>query len=159
MSLQALRFDNMDKVPASIPGFPLEFNPFHEMYRLVCRKSLAVAGHSSFVSHLALCFPETVALIEEMDFGVLHLEVGALKLESRNAIARRQWDVVRKHFAFASEVMEHADPELRDAIRVSYLGNLFYCEVSLNFAKARCMLPRNLAIALDAIERHYESLR
>ncbi len=158
MSLQALRFDNTEGMRASIPGFQ-DYNPFHEMYRLVCRKSLAVAGHSNFVSQLALCFPEAVARIEEMDFGVLHLEVGALKLESRDAMAKRKWDVLRKHFAFMSEVMEHADSKLRDAIRVSYLGSLFYGEVSLNHAKARSLLPRNLAIALDAVERHYESPR
>jgi len=47
---------------------------------------------------------------------------------------------------------------LHDAIGISYLGNLFYDEISINYAKARTLLPRRLAVALEIIERHYEEL-
>ena len=81
-----------------------------------------------------------------------------LKLETRDAINRRNWDTLRKHFVFVSEVMDEAGAELRETIMVSYLGSLFYGEISLNYAKARSLLPRNLVTALRTIEEHYENL-
>lgn len=158
MPLQALSVINTGEMPTGLQGFQLDENSFQDMYRVVCLKSLPVNGRSRFASHLALYFPEAAARIDESDFGILHLEVGALKLETRDAINRRNWDVLRKHFAFVSEVMQEAGPDLRDAIKVSYLGSLFYGEISLNYAKARSLLPRNLAAALGAIEEHYEGL-
>ncbi|HEY5994361.1 MAG TPA: hypothetical protein VIU46_07140 [Gallionellaceae bacterium] len=157
MALQAHGVINISGMPTGTPGFQLDESAFHEIYRLVCLKSLPVAGRSRFASHLALHFPEAAARIDDGDFGILHLEVGALKLETRGAINRRNWDVLRNHFAFVSELMEDGGAELRDALKVSYLGNLFYGETSLNYAKARSLLPRNLAVLLDAVENHYES--
>jgi hypothetical protein len=37
--------------------------------------------------------------------------------------------------------------------------NLFYGETSINFAKARTLMPKRLANALEIIERHYEELK
>ena len=65
---------------------------------------------------------------------------------------------MRTHFAFVDNLLEAAEPELHDAIGISYLGNLFYDEISINYAKARTLLPRRLAVALEIIERHYEEL-
>jgi len=158
MSLQAHGGKNMTGMPIGFLRLQLDYNSFHHLHRLVCLKSLHVAGNSRFASYLALHLPEAAMRIDEGDYGVLHLEVGALKLETRDAIARRNWDAVREHYVFVSLVMEDAGAELRDAIMVSYLGSLFYGEDSLNFAKARSMLPRDLAAALDAVERHYSSL-
>ncbi len=140
------------------PRSPLEYNSFYYLHKVICLKSLPVAGNSRFASHLALHFPEAAARINEYDFGVLHLEVGALKLATRDAIAQRDWDTVASHFAFVSEMLADGGPELRDALRVSYLGNLFYGETTLNYAKARSLLPRGLGAALADIESHYESL-
>ncbi len=158
MSLQALGVINVCGTPAGMPGFRLDENAFHDIYRLVCLKSLPHAGRSGFSGDLALHLPEAAARMDESDFGILHLEAGALKLESRDAIARRNWETVRKHFAFVSEAIAGAGPELYDALRISYLGNLFYGETSLNYSKARSLLPRNLAALLSAVEAHYESL-
>lgn len=157
MPMQALNVTNIGDKPSSTLGFQLDEKSFQDMYRLICLKSLPVSGRSRFASHLALHFPEAAARIDESDFGIMHLEVGALRLETRDAINRRNWDALRKHFAFVSQVMDEAGPELRDAITISYLGSLFYGEISLNYAKARSLLPRNLSAALRAIEEHYES--
>ena len=148
----------MGGVLAGIPRFQLDYNSFCDLQRMVSLKSLPVAGHSRFASHLALHFPEAAARIDENDFGVLHLEVGALKLATRDAIAKCDWNTVAEHFAFVAEMMEGAGAELRDALHVSYLGSLLYGETSLNYAKARSMLPKKLASALEKVERHYEYL-
>ena len=109
-------------------------------------------------SHLALYFPEVAAMMDEGDFGVLHLEIGVLKLATLDAIIRRDWETVKKHFIFIADLFEHAGTELCNALEISYLGNLLYGETSINFAKARSMLPKPLTIALEKIERHYEDL-
>ncbi len=158
MSLQVIGAINVSGMPANMPGFQLDENAFHDVYRLVCLKSLPLAGRSHFANLLALHLPEAAARIDDSDFGILHLEVGALKLVSRDAIARRNWNVLRTHFAFASEIMAEAGADLRDAIRISYLGNLFHSESSLNYAKARSLLPSNLAAILKTVEAHYDKL-
>lgn len=154
MSLQALNINNTTGIPRLQPNSSL----FQYPHRLACFKFIPVSEHTRFASHLALYFPDAAARIDEVDFGTLHLEVGALKLETRDAIAKRNWNAVRDHYVFISMVMEDAGAELRDAVRISYLGDLFYGETSLNYAKARSLLPRSLASALGAVEAHYEGL-
>src|SRR5271169_195146 len=83
---------------------------------------------------------------------------GLARAAKSNAIGRHDWDYVRKHFSFAANMLENAGAELRDALHVSYLGNLFYGETSLDYAKARILLPKPLAISLEKVERHYEDL-
>ncbi len=113
---------------------------------------------SSLANRLAQRFPEVAARIDESDFGILHLEVGALKLATQDAITAGDWHAVTKYFAFVAGLIEDAGDELRDAINVSYLGNLFYGEMSANYAKARTLLPKPLARALEQIENHFEDL-
>jgi hypothetical protein len=117
-----------------------------------------VDGNPLFADYLAVHFPEVVATIDEADFGKPHLEVDALKLATRNAILNRDWTTVQSHFTFVDGVLETAKTELHEAIGISYLVNLFYGETSLDFAKARTLLPRRLAAALEIMERHYEEL-
>jgi hypothetical protein len=143
---------------SGMPRFQLDYKSLRVLQGLVSLKSLPLQGNSRFASRLALYFPEVAERIDESDFGILHLEVGALKLATRNAIVRHDWDVVRQHFAFVAKMLEDAGAELRDAFHVSYLGSLLYGEIALNYAKARSLLPKPLAEALMAIEHHYESL-
>lgn len=133
-------------------------NSFSGLHKLAFFKPISLAGSSRFAGYLAMHFPGVVASIEEGDLGVLHLEVAALKLASQDAIARRDWTTVRRHFEFVDSVLEIAETDLHDAIGVSYLVGLFYSELSINFAKARTLLPKRLAIALEIMERHYEEL-
>lgn len=135
-----------------------DYNSFRYLYTLAKLKPIPVAGYSRFAGYLAIHFPEVAANIDEADYGVLHLEVGELRLATRQAILKRDWPTVRSHFEFADSILENADTELHDAIGVSYLGNLFYSETALSFAKARTLLPKRLAVALEIMERHYEEL-
>lgn len=135
-----------------------DYNSFCKLRTLVYLRPIPVAGYSRFAGYLAIHFPTVAARIDEADFGVLHLEVGELRLATLEAIQKRDWPTVRTHFAFIDSILETADTELHNAIGVSYLGNLFYCETSINYAKARTLMPTRLAVALEIIERHYEEL-
>lgn len=146
------------KPAASQPKSRFDFNSFRDLHKLALLRPVPVTGNSRFAGYLAIHFPEVAATIDEADFGVLHLEVGELKLATRDAILRRDWAAVSRHFAFVDSLLENADTELHDAIGVSYLASLFYGETSLNYAKARTLLPRRLARALEIMERHYEEL-
>ncbi len=135
-----------------------DYHSFCNLRKLAFLQPIPVAGSSRFAGYLAIHFPEVAASIDEADFGVLHLEVGALTLATRDAIAQRDWHTVRAHFAFVDGVLETAGTDLQDAIGISYLGHLFYGEAALNYAKARTLLSPRLAGALRAIERHYDAL-
>ncbi len=138
--------------------FPLDHKSFRDPHKLTFFKPISLGGSTRFAGYLAIHFPEVVAGIEEADLGVLHLEAGALKAATRDAILRRDWPTVSRHFAFVDSVLEIADTELHEAIGISYLVNLLYNETSINFAKARTLLPKRLAVALEIMERHYEEL-
>ena len=122
-------------------------------------KPISLAGSTRFAGYMAISFPEVVASIEPADLGVLHLEVAALKVATHEAITKRDWSTVRKHFIFIDNMLEIAETGEHDAIGISYLVNLFYNETSINFAKARTLMPKRLATALEIMERHYEELK
>ena len=115
------------------------------------------SGNSRFTDYLAIHFPEVAATIDSADVGT-HLEVGAFKLATQDAIKKNDWPTVRRHFSFIDNVLESAEPELHDAIGNSYLVSLFYNETSHDFAKARTLMPKRLATALEIMERHYEDM-
>jgi hypothetical protein len=140
-------------------GLQPDYDSFGELHKRSRFKSFHPTGNLHFASHLAQHLPEVAAQhMNESDWGILNLEVGALKQATRDAIARRDWHTVCRHLACVEDLYEKAGAELRDALGVSYLGNLLYGEISLNYAKARSLLPRSLAIAPVKIERHYEEL-
>lgn len=143
---------------AGIPRLQLDYHSFRDMSKILCFKPSPFAGRSRFACYLAIYFPEIAQRIDEEDFGVLNLEVGVLKLASDGAIANGRWDALAGHYAFVEALAEHGGEELRRALEISYLGSLFYGESSCNHAKARSLLPRPLAHALERIERHYEDM-
>ncbi len=155
-----LSFSTCQGTAADASRFRLDFRAFGYLQQLMRFKSAQpTPARSDFASRLASHFPEIADRIDESDLGILHLEVGELKLATAHAIARRDWDAVAAHFAFVNDLLQDdGNTDLRDAVHVSYLGNLFYGETSINHAKARCMLPQRLAGALYDIERHYEQL-
>lgn len=120
--------------------------------------SLAAGESPRFADHLAARFPEVAATIDEADFGDPHYEVDALKLATHDSILKQDWPTASAHFAFVDDILESAGPEMHEAIGISYLVNLFYGETSPDFAKARTLMPKRLAAALEIMERHYEEL-
>lgn len=139
------------------PRFEIDYKSFSKLSKLTDTPNPRLNA-SPFSSRLALYFPEIAVMIDEDDFGILHLEVGIMKNATRDAIAQADWYTVRKHFNFIADMLDRAEEHLADALRISYLGNLFYDEVSANYAKARSLLPQSLSKLLHEVERHYENL-
>jgi hypothetical protein len=116
----------------------------------------SVDSKPRFADYLAAQLPDVAATIEQKDFGVVHIGVDALKQATHAAILKSDWSRVSAHFALVDSVLEFADAELHDVIATRYLISLFYNESSLNYAKARMLMPKRIAKALEIIERHYE---
>jgi hypothetical protein len=146
----------------SAPGQPqsrFDYRSFIGQYQPTSSNTDTPPGTSCFSAYLTQHFPDVVAKVNTTGLGVLQFEAGALKLATQEAIQKRDWATVATHFAFIDNVLEAADIELHKTIGVSYLVNLFYGETSINFAKARTLMPKRLANALEIIERHYEELK
>lgn len=142
--------------------FRLNFNVFSAMRQAVRARTpsvpITVMGRADFIHHITLHLPEVSSRIEEDDFGVLHLEMGAMKEATRDAIISYEFHTVRRHFAFISYVFEHADTAMYDAIMISYLDALFMGETTPEYHSARSLLPKNLAEALRKAELRYSLL-
>lgn len=131
----------------------------HALHGRLSATPVTIMGRADFVHHVALHLPDVATRIAEDDFGVLHLEMGAMKLATREAIHRYELHTVRRHFAFIAYLYEHADDALYGAIVVSYLEPLFIDEAEPAFANARGLLPPNLADALKRAELRNALLR
>lgn len=130
----------------------------HDQFNLASASREALAGSLRFADHLKTHLPEVAANIDAADLGKLHFEVAALTSATREAIRKHDWSTLRKHFDFVDGILGNAEIELHEAIGISYLSNLFYSETSKEYAKARTLLPKRLAVALEIMERHYEDL-
>lgn len=113
---------------------------------------------TDFVYQLTSYFPEVAALIDEGDFGILHLEVGAMTVATREAIKSLDFYTALSHFVFIGKLFERADTELQNGIQISYLENLLLGETSLAHMEARDLLPQSLKEALMKSESHFERL-
>ena len=81
-------------------------------------------GRDEFLARLTTDFPEVVAQISPYEAGQLHCEVGAFRRATEAAMdAGRFWETER-HFRLVEEMLSNADPELRNALEVSYLEDL-----------------------------------
>ncbi len=144
---------------ADVPwhDFRVSFKTFaamrHALHGRQTSAPVTIMGRADFVHHVALHLPDVSARIAEDDFGILHLEMGAMKLATRDAILRYELHTVRRHFSFIAYLYEHADNELYGAIMISYLEALFIHEFAPEYANARSLLPSNLAEALKRAER------
>jgi len=138
----------------------LDFKTFTSLRRMVSHQhEKHLIRRADFVQQLTLYLPEVAARIEESDFGIVHLEVGAMKLATREAIVRRDFTTVHRHFILIADLLDHADAELSDAIRISYLEALFLDETDPAYAKARCMLSRPMENVLRQSELRLKKMR
>ena len=131
----------------------LDFHTFTSLRRIVThQQNKPLVRRGDFMKQVTLFLPEVAARIEETDFGYVHLEMGALKLATKEAFAQSDFAAVRKHLTLIADVFERADEELYDAIRVSYLEAIFLCETSAAHIMARGLLSKSLENALRQAE-------
>jgi hypothetical protein len=112
-------------------------------------------SHLDFIKLVTLNLPEVAARIEEDDFGILHLEIGALKAATKYSIDMGDYRTVRRHLLFIADIFERADTELREAICISYLEALFLDKTFPSYMEARSMLSRPMETALRRSELHW----
>ena len=79
---------------------------------------------NQFLALLASQFPDVVAQIRSDESGLLHCEVGALRRSTEEAIDSGQLWTAEKHFRFVENLLTQANPELQNALEVSYLEDL-----------------------------------
>ena len=157
MSAQPLSMPDAN-VPIVIGGmmpihrFLSDFKMFTSLRQMLSMTRL------DFMQQITLHLPEVSELIEESDFGILHLEVGALKLATRQALRQFDFSRIRHHLLLVGNLFEHADAELRAAILVSYLEPLFLGETSLAHIEARSLLSRPMEEALRQSELRFSML-
>jgi hypothetical protein len=138
----------------------LDFKTFASLRRMVShQQGKPLVKRADFMKQITLFLPEVAARIEESDFGVLHLEMGAMKLATRDAIGNRDFSKVRRYLFLIAELFDRADAELYDAIRISYLEGLFLDEHSNVFMEARSMLSRPMENVLRQAELRLEKQR
>ena len=138
----------------------LDFKTFASLRRMVTlQQSKPLLKRTDFMKQVTLYLPEVAVRIEESDFGIVHLEVGAMKQVTKEAIVARDLAIVRKHLSLIADVFERADAELYDAIRISYLEGLFLDEYSAACMEARRMLSKSMENALRQSELALEKRR
>lgn len=115
-------------------------------------------SRSDFVRQLNSRFPEIAGLMDESDFGILLLEIGTMTVATKEAIGNFDLLTVRRHLAFIGDLYERAEAELRKAIQIAYLENLFLGETSYAHVEARCLLSDSLLDALKKSESHFGRL-
>jgi hypothetical protein len=138
------------RIPHS-PRFQLDFLAFSELRKILSCCSGQKTSQSRFACHLAIYLPEVAALIDEDDFGVIHLEVGVLAQATISAIAKNDLATVQRHFAFISDTLNSLGKELQDAIEVSYIQYvLLYTRISSDMP-----IHETLNITLDGLKKHF----
>ena len=138
----------------------LDFNTFASLRRMVVhQQNKPLVKRGDFMKQVTLYLPEVAARIEESDFGISHLEVGALKLATKEAIGNRDFTRVRRYMYLIADLFDRADAELYDAIRISYLEALFLDETSNAFMEARSMLSKPMENVLRQSELQLEKMR
>lgn len=137
-----------------------DFKTFASLRRMVThQQGKPLIRRTDFMQQVTLYLPEVAARIEESDFGIVHLEVGAMKLATRDAFARSDFATVRRHLSLIANLFDRADTELYEAIRISYLEALFLDEVSAAHIVARSLLPQAMENVLRQAESRLEKQR
>ena len=138
----------------------LDFKTFASLRRMLShQQSKPLLKRADFMNLVTLYLPEVAARLDESDVGIVHLEMGAMKLATKDAFARCDFPTVRKHLLLIADLFERADAELYDAIRISYLEAIFLGETSAAHIVARGLLSRALANELRQAELRREKLR
>lgn len=138
----------------------LDFKTFSSLRRMAAlQHSKPLIRRGDFMKQVLLHLPEVAAFVDEDDFGIVHLEIGAMKLATRDAFARCDFATVRKHLTLIADLFDRADGELYDAIRISYLEAIFIGETSAAHIVARGMLPSSMENSLRQAELTLEKRR
>ena len=99
-------------------------------------------GQRHFEELLTHCFPGIAGEINEIERGLLHLEMAAFARATCAAIDNKDFKEVGAHLEFIDELFYDAAPDLENAIYVSYLENVFLGHDDERYRSARRLRAR-----------------
>ena len=118
----------------------------------------AASGPKRFEELLVSRFPAIAAQINDVERGLLHLEMAAFARATCAAIESGALKVVAAHLAFIDELFGDAPPDLENAIYVSYLENVFLGRDDERYRSTRSALSNRLRAALSNLEEHWQNI-
>ena len=109
-------------------------------------------NRASFIRAISSQFPEVAAIIDDIDSGLLHLEVAAFRRCVEHAMdVGRLWDVER-YCQFIADSLADADDSLENAIGVSFVEDFALGDITEQRRKAVAdRLPKVLRDEIIAI--------
>lgn len=115
-----------------------------------------VIDRSRFLEMLSERFPEVVATFNEIDDGLIHLEVSAFLRCAETAMDKgRLWNVER-YFRFVDEILPLADSDLQNAIEVSFIEDFALGEFTdARHVAVRERVPKTLRNSIIAINEQW----
>jgi hypothetical protein len=113
---------------------------------------------SDFHRLLAVRFPEIISEIDEVEQGLLHLEMAALARATSRSIEIGDLPQVHKHIGFVDELLLNGGSDIQNAVYVSYLENVFIGSDDPRYLRARTMLTNGLERALSELEEHWNTI-
>jgi hypothetical protein len=115
-------------------------------------------GQRRFEELLANRFPRIGANLNEIERGLLHLEMAAFARATCAAIESGDLEEVERHLRFVDELFCSATPDLENAIYVSYLENEFLERDDERYRSTRSALSGRLEAALVDLEEHWKKI-
>ena len=119
------------------------------------RQARAPFTRADFTLMLLEQFPE---VREDVEFhqGLLHLEMMEFVLLTPRAIDEADWPLLKRCVHLAHELWERADPDLKNALNVSYLEHLKFS--GSNGKQAWSRFTRELQKAWQDMQAYWEEL-
>ena len=115
-------------------------------------------GRKDFLKEIEQNFPASFREMHDLDDELLHIDMANFARTTESAITGNDSNLAKKHFEFIGKLFTKANPDLENAIYVSYLENLLLGQKSKKYTDARRLLPENLEKALFELEEHFEKL-
>jgi hypothetical protein len=114
-------------------------------------------GRRYFLDQLRAAFPEILRDINENQEGLLHCEVAVFRQATEAAMDGGRLCVAQEHFSLLEEMLAVADPNLRNALEISYLEDLALGECTP--ARQRAVNERMPRAMRHALLRHHDQWR
>ena len=114
--------------------------------------------HDEFRTAMLREFPEAEKYVaDEINDGLLHLEMGSFRRYTQSLIDAGEFARVSAVFAFVQNVADQAQPDVLNAVYVSFLEN-FDFDATENDRTAGALLPPGLGRMLAELEDHWERI-
>ena len=122
------------------------------------RRAGDLKDRSDFERLLSERFPSIAAEVNDVERGLLHLEMAVLARATCRAVDVGDSHQIQAHIGFVDELLSDAGPDLENAIYVSYLENVFLSSKDPRYMSARAMLSKRLETALAKLEEHWKKI-